>query len=410
MADYPADQIFLPAALAESIAETDGTPFFLYDKQGIERSIQALHSAFSWASAFQNYFPLREQVNPRILRLLQSGSSGVNVCSKTELSFALSCGFSGSQILYEPTRKDEEAEHLALQTNAVWMCNSAELIPAQFPERILLRCNPIDYTFTPSQKQSIARSKNGMNKVQLTETVCRIMDQGITSVGLAIHVASYSIKPGFWLKKVEFLVELAQELQEKTGIRISAFYIGEGPGLPYKPRMPAPDIAEEAQKIEALYHSLPKEMGKPILYTGVTARLMEPHGILVTKVLEERPIYRTFLTVDAGMCQYIRPVLRSAYRHVSVLGKSRIENRKLYSIVGDLPDSVDRLVHKGRMLPKVIPGDYLVIHDVGCRARSLPLLYGFRPVAAEYLYDGEACCKIAKGYKEEEVMEFLTAL
>ena len=87
-----------------------------------------------------------------------------------------------------------------------------------------------------------------------------------------------------------------------------------------------------------------------------------------------------------------------------------MENRRRYSIVGVLPDGFDYLDVKGRMLPQVGPGDYCVVHDVGCGGRAMVLLYGFQPTAAEYLYtpDG-SMLPIAPGRTEEEVLQFLTA-
>ena len=113
--------------------------------------------------------------------------------------------------------------------------------------------------------------------------------------------------------------------------------------------------------------------------------------------------------MDAGISQYNRPLLKQAYRHVSVLGRNEVENRKLYSLVGSLPDNFDRLVSKGRMLPKVEPGDYCVIHDVGCGGRSMPLLYGLRPVAPEFLYEEGTIRQIAPKRTPQEVLDFLTA-
>jgi diaminopimelate decarboxylase len=102
--------------------------------------------------------------------------------------------------------------------------------------------------------------------------------------------------------------------------------------------------------------------------------------------------------------------LKQAYRHVSVLGKNQVEGRKLYSLVGNLPDSFDRLVAKGRMLPKIEPGEYCVVHDVGCGGRSMPMLYGLRPVAAEFLYEQDGTIRqISKRRSEKEVLDFLTA-
>jgi len=409
MADYPADRIFAPSGAVKEIADAGNTPFYLYDKQGIQNSINELHDAFAWISGYQNYFPLRDNLNPQLLQILSASGSGVSVTSKAELEHACRCGFSGSAILYEPSILDPDAEKLAFQQDAVWLLNSAALLPDTLPKKLILRYDPCDIPLTSPLKQTVTKSKNGLNRGQILETVQRLREKGVEQVGLALQISSYNIQSGFWSRKAAILFDLMMEIHQKTDVSIWCCHIGEGPGLPYHPRISAPDLTEEVQLLRSDYDSLPVDF-RPILYTGVSSRLMEPHGILVTKVLEERYMYKTFLIFDAGICQYNRPILKHAYRHVSVLGKNQIENRKLYSLVGNLPDSFDRLVAKGRMLPRIEPGEFCVVHDVGCRGRSMPMLYGLRPLAAEYLYEADGTIRqIAKRRSEKDVLDFLTA-
>lgn len=410
MANYPADQIFAPADLIKNIADAGNTPFYLYDKEGIIQSSRDLYHAFSWAGTYQNFFPLRDNLNPCLLSILQKAGSGVSVSNKAELKLALSCGFRDSQLLYEPTQADPEAETMAKEANAIWLINSAALMPPKPPSKIILRYNTVLRPMTSPQRQAAMRFKNGMTDQQVIETTNNLLQQGITEVGLALQSSSYCVHPGFWAKRARTLIQLRQEIQKKTGIHITSLHLGEGPGLPYRPKVDAPNLEDEATSIRAV---LEQDHSKENiqLYTGVSRRLLEANGILITKVLEVRPILRTFLIMDAGISQYCRSELKNAYRHVSVLGNSSIGGRKLYYLVGDLPDTIDRLVQKGRMLPTVQPGDYCVVHDVGCHGRSMPLLYGLRPVAAEFLYEADGTIsQISPRRTEDEVLKFLTAL
>ena len=185
------------------------------------------------------------------------------------------------------------------------------------------------------------------------------------------------------------------------------WHLGEGPGLPYRPNTSAADPAEEAARLQEFCKKLPDA---PKILTGISKRLMEPHGLMVTRVLEQRCAYRNFMVLDAGMCQYIRPVLKQAYRHISVLGRDEIEGRKLYTVVGELPDEIDRFEQKGRMLPVVTLDDYCIIHDVGCGGRGMPLLYGFHSIPAEFLCLPDGTMEeIAPHRSAEEVRAFLTA-
>lgn len=409
MTEYPADKIFAPTEVVRRIAKDGTTPFYLYNQQGIQDSVQRLHDLFSWSKQFQNYFPIRENNNHHLLSLLQKLGTGVCACSKAELQLAIRCGFQGDALLYEPLRKDLEAEQIALDAGAGWFCNSAFLLPDPLPKKLILRYNPCDQTFTPQMKQTVLRSKSGFNREDLFETAKMLVEKGANEIGLALQVSSYSLHKGFWAKKASMLLSIAEQLTQRTGLPVRYCHIGEGPGLPYRPSVTPPDYKKEAAEVRDLWERFP-ETARPILYTSVTGRLLEENGILITKVLEVRHILKTFLILDAGICQYARPALKQAYRHISVLGNSRMEGRKTYAVVGQMPVSFDRYSTKSRILPIVQPGDYCVVHDTGCGARSMPLLYGAPCIPAEYLYceDGSVQ-QIALHRTENEVLDFLTA-
>ena len=408
MSEYLPDRIFAPDDAVRELAETGRTPFYLYDQAGMEAGIRDLHACFSDMPDYQNYFPIRENPNPRILNLLQAGGTGICACSAIELKLAQACGFSGSQLLYEPTQRDLAAETLAHGLGAVWLLNSEALLPQTPPGKVLLRYHPADRRLTPLQTSVIGKNKHGLSREPLIALARQLHCQG-TKVGLALQVSSYSTQPGFWAHRSSVLLELAGELRRTADIPVWACHIGEGPGLGYRPQAQSCDWNAETNAVRDAFTALP-EGERPVLLTGVYRRLLEPHGILVTKILEKRTSLRTFLVVDAGACQYLRSSLLQAYRHISVLGRREMENRRRYSIVGVLPDGFDYLDVKGRMLPQVGPGDYCVVHDVGCGGRAMVLLYGFQPMAAEYLYtpDG-SMLPIAPGRTEEEVLQFLTA-
>lgn len=408
MPEYTYDRIFASAEHVRTVADANGTPFYLYHKKGIVNSVRTLHEAFAWMPGYQNYFLLRENNNPHILKLLAQSGTGVSACSYTELLLAKACGFSGMQLLYEPTRRDHQAEELARELDAVWMINGIDLLPEELPRKIILHYHPSEERLSAVQFPAIGKSKNGICRPQIFDILHRLHTGGVHQLGLALQVASYSIKPGFWEKKAEILLSLAEAVKEKLGFSLWCLHIGEGPGLPYQPRANAPTITEEVERVRLRFAELPTD--GPVLFTGVNRQLLEQNGIMVTKILEQRELYKTFLILDAGISHYLRPVLKQAYRHVSVLGKNQTENRKLYHLAGELPDEIDHPAQRGRMLPMVTPGDYCIFHDVGCGSRSMAMLYGCRPTAAEYLLEEDGTIvPIAPQRTEQEVLDFLTA-
>lgn len=407
MPDYLPDRIFAPEHLVKDIAEQNGTPFYLYHKEGIAQSIRKLHDAFLWAPGFQNYFHIRENNNPHILKILKQEGTGVCACSYVELLLAQHCGFSGEQLLYEPSERDPDACALALELDATWLVHSEYLLPDVLPERIIVHYHPLEEWLSAVKFPKIGNSKSGISQPEIFDVLMRLHERGVQMLGLYVQVSSYSIVPGFWEKKTQILLKLAQDIKNNLNIPLWALHIGEGPGLPYRPNASAPELEDEAARVHALFKNLVDE-NVPLLFTGVNRRLLEHNGLLVAKVLEYRRLYKPFLVLDAGMTHYIRPVLKQAYRHVSVLGKYDIGNRKQYHLIGPMPEEMDRIAQKPRMLPEVHPGDYCLIHDVGCGARTMAMVYGTRGIAAEYLYSDDGIQPIAPGRSPQELLDFLT--
>lgn len=407
MADYPFDRTFVPTDIIRNVMKTEPHPFFIYDRSGLKNSVRSLHQAFEWMPGYQNYFPLRENTNPSVLRILAELGTGVSVCNLTELHMARKCGFRGEQILYEPTRRDHEAQRLAEELDAAWLINSPWLLPDPIPNRLILRYHPDVQNITRIHSTKHDQDKNGFSARQLLDAVKQC---GLRSIGLALQMSEYAVQSGFWAKKTATLLKQAADLQRETSVQIHCCMIGEGPGLIYRASMEKLNLMEEIRQVREVYETMTHEDLRPVLLGGLTKQLMDPHGILVTEVLELRKGYRSFAVVDAGICQFLRASLKQAYRHISVLGKREMTGRKVYTIVGELPNRFDRLDNKGRTLPPLEVGDHLIIHDMGSGTRSMAVLYGSHPVSAEYLYEPDGSIRlIGKGRSAEEVAAFLTA-
>ena len=60
---------------------------------------------------------------------------------------------------------------------------------------------------------------------------------------------------------------------------------------------------------------------EPALYMESGRFITGPHGVLVTKAINRKDIYRTYIGVDASMSCLMRPGMYGAYHHIDVLGK-----------------------------------------------------------------------------------------
>jgi len=103
-----------------------------------------------------------------------------------------------------------------------------------------------------------------------------------------------------------------------------------------------------------------------------------PHGVLVTKAINEKNIYRRYVGVDACMSALMRPGMYGAYHHIDVYGKDPAKNSgETVDVVGALCENIDKFAIQ-RQLPPVRPGDLLVIQDTGAHGHAMGFNYNAR--------------------------------
>jgi diaminopimelate decarboxylase len=127
--------------------------------------------------------------------------------------------------------------------------------------------------------------------------------------------------------------------------------------------------------------------------TGLTILLepgrwiVGPCGVLLTEVVDykTRDAGGTFVIVDAGMTDLIRPALYEAWHEIEPLVPRSGEAMPV-EVVGPVCETSDTFAH-ARPLPPVEVGDLLAIRDTGAYGSVMASNYNRRPFAAEVLVE-----------------------
>ena len=91
---------FVTKEKIEEIANTIPTPFHLYDEKGIRANAQAVKEAFAWNPGFREYFAVKANPNPFLIKILQEYGCGTDCSSMTELMLSNELGFHGEEIMF----------------------------------------------------------------------------------------------------------------------------------------------------------------------------------------------------------------------------------------------------------------------------------------------------------------------
>jgi diaminopimelate decarboxylase len=128
-------------------------------------------------------------------------------------------------------------------------------------------------------------------------------------------------------------------------------------------------------------------------------------GVLISKVeyVKERD-GRTFVVLDAGMNDLLRPALYSAHHDVLPVRTPALgAPLSPVDLVGPICESTDRFA-KDRPMPPLKEGDLVAFMTAGAYGATLSSQYNSRPLVAEALVRGDACVVVRRRPTFEEMI------
>jgi diaminopimelate decarboxylase len=358
------------------ITEHFGTPFHIYDEQGIRDTGRALREAFAPVGEFQEYFAVKALPNPRILEIMRDMGFGMDCSSIAELQLSRRIGARGEEIMFTSNNTSQE-DSLAAAADGGCILNLDDIslidkVP-EFPELICFRYNPGDRRTGNSIIGKPTEAKYGVAHDQILEAYRRAQARGATRFGLHTMLASNELHHEYMVETARMLLELVEWISGELDIRFEFINIGGGLGIPYRPDQPALDLQAMAKEIIAIFDQFRDHQGYAPKLCMESGRFMTgPHGVLVTRAINRKEIYRTYVGVDACMSALMRPGMYDAYHHITVPGKTGAE--ETVDVVGSLCENNDKFAVQ-RPLPRIEDGDLLLIHDSGAHGHAMGFNY-----------------------------------
>ena len=163
-----------------AIAEQYPTPFHLYDEAGIRANARAVLDAFSWNPGFREYFAVKANPNPSLVRILAEYGCGCDCSSYTELMIARALGITGEKIMFSSNDTPAEDFALARELGAIVNFDDISHIPffeevaGPVPATVSCRFNPGGlFRLANGIMDNPGDSKYGMTEPQLFEACTR---------------------------------------------------------------------------------------------------------------------------------------------------------------------------------------------------------------------------------------------
>ncbi|MEW8656804.1 MAG: diaminopimelate decarboxylase [Candidatus Thiodiazotropha endolucinida] len=393
----------------EEIVEHFGTPFHLYDEKGIRENGEVLIRAFEEVESFREYFAVKALPNPTIMKIMQDLGFGFDCSSIAELLLSRQIGASGEQIMFT-SNNTSAAEFAVAEADGGCVLNLDDIslidkVP-RMPELICFRYNPGERRSGNSIIGNPIEAKYGVAHDQLFEAYQKAMQRGARRFGLHTMLASNELNHAYMVETARMLLDRVVSLSEKLGIQFEFINIGGGLGIPYRPQEKPLDIVSMGREIADLFRSFKVHHGyAPKLFLESGRYITGPYGVLITRAINRKEIYRTYVGVDSCMSSLMRPGMYGAYHHISVLGKQG--EQETVDVVGSLCENNDKFAVQ-RPLPAIQDGDILIIHDAGAHGHAMGFNYNGKTRPKELLLRSDGSVDLIR--REETIDDIFTTL
>jgi diaminopimelate decarboxylase len=350
------------------LAREFGTPAYVYAEDDMRARARTYTEAFrARTERFEVIYAGKAFPSAAVFRLFADAGLSADVASGGELHLALAGGFHPARLYMHGNNKTQAELDYAIEQGVghivVDSFDEIERLRGR-PQRILLRVTPGIKPSTHSFIQTgQADSKFGFAVEDVPRGVEACRDAGLELCGLHAHIGSQILELGAFERIAEVLTGLGEW---------PLLNLGGGLGIAYTAADDPPSVADY---VDALLRRAPK---------GVTV-LCEPGRSLVGNAgvtiytvgtVKRAAGRRTYVAVDGGMSDNLRPMLYGARYEAEIAG--RFGGSDPCTIAGMHCESGDILVQDA-LLDDPRPGDVLVIPATGAYGHAMANNYNAVP-------------------------------
>jgi diaminopimelate decarboxylase len=378
---------------ATEIAERFGTPVVVFDEADFRTRCAAFRSAFH---DFDIYYAGKAFLCKAIARIVAESGLRLDACSSGELAVARAAGFPMRDVVLHGNNKSTEDLAEAVRTgvgriviDSIDEIDRLTRIAAQADRRprvflratVGIRSDAHDHNATAHEDQKFGFS---LASGAVTTAVGRVLDERhLDLAGLHVHIGSQILDTTAYDEATRRALRLHAALQQEYGAELPELSLGGGFGIAYTTadRPATPWQVAETLRGAAVTTCAELGVAVPRLAIEPGRAIVGPAGVTLYRVGTIKPVpgYRTYVAVDGGMSDNIRPALFGANYSVTVAGRVATGGPMLSRVVGKHCDAGDVIVRDAYLPADLRPGDLLAVPATAAYCRSLSNNFNHTP-------------------------------
>ena len=397
--EYQDGELYCEQVALRELADTVGTPLYVYSSATLERHYNVFAEALSSKPELRSpkgeaplvAYATKANSNLGVLATLAAQGCGADTVSEGEIRKALKAGVPAERIVFSGVGKTDAEMAFALKAG-IYQLNVESRPELERLARVaaeldmvapfVIRINPgVGAGGHEKITTGGAKDKFGISAAEALSLYAGAAGHpNLAPMGIACHIGSQilDLKP---LQEAFTKMRGWVEQLRAEGLSVERLDLGGGLGVPYFNQKEPASVADYAEMAALAAGNL------GVRYTFEPGRLIAANaGVLISRVIhvhEREDSGQQFLVLDAAMNDLLRPALYDAFHDIRPVARPGNETAT-YDVVGPICETGDTFT-RGRDMPVMQAGDLVSFMSAGAYGAVMGSEYNSRPLAPEVL-------------------------
>lgn len=366
----------------DTLAETYGTPLYIFDESSFRERVMAYKSALT-NDFFETevLFASKSLLTKAIARIIAELGIGQDVVSAGEIYTGIQNGVPAEKMYFHGNNKlDSEIEYaIEHGVGTIVVDNRMEIDRVNLiaeakgkQQRVLLRLNPgieahtHDYIMTANNDSKFGENVHDTTIDQVLAKL--IQAPHLEFAGFHSHIGSQVFESESFLQAATVLLEFAASVQNDHQISIQEMNFGGGFGVYYTEQDQPFDVVGFLPTFTKHVHKESQRLGLQLTKVSIEPgrSLVNASGSTLYRVGDLKTTVggKDFLFIDGSMNDNIRPALYQAEYEAILTNKADLSKAMTYTVAGKACESGDVIIHDID-LPQAETGDLLLVNGTG---------------------------------------------
>lgn len=389
-----------------ALANKFGTPLYVLSEDMIRQRCRLIREGFlDKYPGSRAAYASKAFLSMAMCKIVEEEGLCLDVVSGGELYTALQANFPMERVIFHGNNKSLEELEMAVKHDVGRVVADhpeeiglLEVLAGQAGKKVNVQLRIVPEVEAKTHKHIMTGQKDTKFGVPLEPSLIRrVVKEAMESpnlelTGFHFHLGSNLFEQDIYVKAVERVMNLSKELKEALGFVLKELNAGGGYGIRYLAEdqvYPATYYTEVI--METVKHlSAELDLPQPRVTIEPGRWIVGEAGITLYSVgaMKTIPGVRTYVSVDGGMPDNIRPALYGAKYEAVVANKINEPKTEVVTIAGKCCETGDILIWD-QATPPLERGDVLAVLSTGAYSDSMASNYNRLPRPAVVLLTGD---------------------